>query len=241
MMTQLLVVAEQPRRAVDLGQHDIEVTIAVQIGEGRAAADNGFEKVPAAFFRGDRHEASLRIDSASVPEELGGLAILLAGLGFFDVLVEMAVGGQQIEPAVQIVVEKKDAKGERLTAGRADALREGFVGEGERVVLRDVKGGHFIGEVSDGNAQRIVGLKPAGIDAHGAAGAPVVVECDSRSRANFLECAVSFVVKNEVLHRVVGNDQIDPAVAVQIYRGDAERLRQRQTGCFVFNLDTRAG
>src|SRR6266545_8045939 len=107
----------------------------------------------------------------------------------------MAIDRQQIEPAVEIVVEEKNAERERLAAGRADALRDGLVGESQRVVLRNVKGGHFVSEVADGNAERIVFLNPRGIDPHRAARAAIVVEGEAGERADFLEGAGSLVVE----------------------------------------------
>src|SRR5207248_1781290 len=91
-----------------------------------------------------------------------------------------------------------------------------LVAEGQGIILRHVKGGHFIGEIADGNSQRVVLLKPAGIDAHGAAGAPVVVEGDAGHGADFAEGAVALVVKDEVLHGVIGYNQIELTVVVVI-------------------------
>ena len=58
----------------------------------------------------------------------GGLTVALVVLSFLDVLVNVAVGRQQIEPAVQVVVEEENAEGERLAAGRADTLLDGLIG-----------------------------------------------------------------------------------------------------------------
>ena len=77
MMAQLLVVSKQERRAVDLRQNDVEVAVAVDVGECRAAADNGFENVRAAVPWRDGQETVLPVDSARVPEQLRGLTIAL--------------------------------------------------------------------------------------------------------------------------------------------------------------------
>src|SRR5438552_11097913 len=107
----------------------------------------------------------------------------------------MAVGRQQVEPTVQVVVEEENAEGERLAAGRADTLPDGLIGEGQRVALRNVKGGHLVGEVADGDAEGVVFLKPARVNAHRPARAAVVVESNTGDRADFLEGAVMLVVQ----------------------------------------------
>ena len=45
-------------------------------------------------------------------------------------------------------------------------------------------------------------------------------------------------MENKVLHGIVGDDQIDPPVAVQVHRRHAERLRHRQAGGLIFDLHT---
>src|SRR5437867_10242959 len=75
MMAEGLVVAQQQGRTVDLGQHHVEITVPVDIGEGRSAADDGLEEIGAGFFR--RHDRETR---PVVPEQLGGLSIFLARL-----------------------------------------------------------------------------------------------------------------------------------------------------------------
>ena len=112
MMAQLLVVSEQQRRAVDLREHNVEVAVAVDVGESGAAADHRLEDVVAAVFRGDSREARIFVDSARVPEQLRGLAIALALRDLFDLLFDVTVGRQQIEPAIQVVVEEKHAEGQ---------------------------------------------------------------------------------------------------------------------------------
>ena len=43
VVVQVLVIAQEQRRAANLCEHHIEVAIAVNIGKGRAAPDDGFE------------------------------------------------------------------------------------------------------------------------------------------------------------------------------------------------------
>ena len=67
MMPDLLVVAQQQGRTRDLGENDIQVTIAVNVGERGTTTDNRFEDVIAAFFGRNRHETGPPALSA-IPE-----------------------------------------------------------------------------------------------------------------------------------------------------------------------------
>ena len=117
------------RRAAHLGQHDVEIAVAVNVGKGRAAADDRLEQIAARLLR--RITAMKPPPSAltGVPEQLRRLRVGLALLDLADLLLQVAVGRQQIQPAVQIVIEKEHAELEQQPAGRADAFGDGFVSE----------------------------------------------------------------------------------------------------------------
>jgi len=63
-----------------------------------------------------------------------------------------------------------------------------------------------------------------GIDTHPREAAPVVVVRDGRFQRDFDECALTGVSEKVLAHRVVGHEDVDPTVAVEIVNGDAERL-----------------
>src|SRR6266446_5706332 len=109
VMVKLLIVAQEQRRAVDLGHDDVEVAVAIDVGEGGAAADDGFEDIAAAFLRGHRHETHA-LTGAAVPKKLRRLAIRLAGMDFLDFLFDVAVGRQDVEAAIQVVIEEEQAE-----------------------------------------------------------------------------------------------------------------------------------
>src|SRR5262249_55364381 len=44
-------------------------------------------------------------------------------------------------------------------------------------------------------------------------------------------------MKEEVRHSIVGDDEVDPAVIVDINRSDPERLGRRHSGGWILNLD----
>ena len=114
---------------------------------------------------------------------------MLARLDAIDVVFQMAVRGEQIEPAVEVVVPEEQAE-----------LRAPAASSGPRPVeiassmncislaVGDVQGGHLVGEVADGDAQRLVVAEPRGVDAHRPAGVAVHVEGDARTRRSPETC-----------------------------------------------------
>ena len=57
--------------------------------------------------------------------------------------------------------------------------------------------------------------------------------------ADLLEFALAQVVEEEVLHGVVGHRDVDQAVAVDVVRGDPQRLGQRDLQVGRADLDAR--
>ena len=152
----------------------------------------------------------------------------------------MAVGREQVEPAVEVVVEEEEAELQRRLRRRPQAVEVGQVGELEaRRLVADVEGGHLVGEVADGQAEPLVVAEAGPVDAHAAAGRARLVERDAGEDRHLLELALAQVVEEEVLHRVVGHGDVDQAVAVDVERGDAQRLGQR--GLQVGRADLDAG
>src|SRR5262245_29376714 len=103
-MAQVLIVTQQQWGSASLQEQDIRVAISIDVGKGRAAPNDGLKQVRARLRGRDGGKAF-----AVIPEQLGRLPIGLAGLDLTDFLLEMPVGGQHIETAVQVVIKKEQA------------------------------------------------------------------------------------------------------------------------------------
>src|SRR5262249_48737626 len=110
------VVAKQPCWSAIACQHYIERAVAVDVGVGRAAADHRLEQGLASVSGLDLLEGALLVQ-ASVPEKLRRLSVALPRLRLGDLRLEVAIGRQQVEAAVQVVVEEEGAELQRR-AGR---------------------------------------------------------------------------------------------------------------------------
>src|SRR6266850_381585 len=107
VMFQCLVVAQEQGRPVDLRQHHVEIAIAINISERGAASYDRLEEILARLRAADGNEGCAT-RRAGVPKELRGLGVTLALLNLADRLFEVAVGCQQIEPPIEIVIKKEN-------------------------------------------------------------------------------------------------------------------------------------
>ena len=76
-----------------LNQEGVEIAVSIDIGIGRASADERLEEVGAGEVGFDLDEAAAFGGAAGVPEQLGGLPVVLTLLDLRDVFFEVAVGG----------------------------------------------------------------------------------------------------------------------------------------------------
>src|SRR5213592_458317 len=120
----------------------------------------------------------------------------------------MAVGCEEFQLSVEIIIKEENAESEQGACGGTNAGIERFVAENKRVAGRDVEGSHFIGEIADGDGEGIIIVKASGIDAHGAASAAKFVVSNARPSPHFGESAVMIIVENKILNGVVGDHEV---------------------------------
>src|SRR5689334_21439257 len=99
----------------------------------------------------------------------------------------MAISGENVEPTVQIIIEKEKAEFEEAAGGWADPFGNSFISEEKRILLRNIKRVHFVGEVANGDAKGFVIAEARGVDPHGAASEAIGIEGYARAGSHFLE------------------------------------------------------
>ena len=103
-----IVVAQQPCRAIVGRNHQIQIAVVVEISVGRAAAhDRPLQR--GTEFRGHFFKLVL----AQIAEKMRRLRILHVGLHHADVVGNVAVDGENIQQAIEIIVKEESAEGER--------------------------------------------------------------------------------------------------------------------------------
>ncbi len=198
------------------GKKKVESAVVVDVGVGGAAADaRRVERLA------KRIGHFLKIPFAKVAEHVRRHGVFDVGLHALDVAVDVAVGDEDVRPAVEIVVEEKTAEAEREQGSATDIGARGFVDE-EAFAFVVIERNHLIGKIGDEDAGGAGMIVIGGVNAHAGAGYAVFAEGDSGDDGFFGEGAVAVVAIELVGLGVVGEEEIGPAVVVVINDGDAE-------------------
>src|SRR5258708_30584925 len=108
--------------------------------------------------------------------------------GVFDV----AIGDENIGPAVVVVIEEETAKTERDQGGAAHFGLRRFVDE-QAVALVVIERDHLVGEVADDDAEAAAAVVVGGVDAHAGASDSIFAESYSWWNSAFLEATVLLI------------------------------------------------
>src|SRR5260370_18882157 len=145
------------------------------------------------------------------------------GLHFLNFGIDVAVGDKNIGPAVEVVVKEEATEAERQQRGATDGGLRGLVNK-QALAFIVVEGKHLIGKVGDHHAG-ITGMIVIGsVHAHAGACHTVFAKGDSSDHTFFGKGAVAVVAVELVGLRVVGEEQIGPAVVVVVDNCKDQRL-----------------
>ena len=158
-----------------------------------------------------------------VAEHERDLLVLHLRLHPRDLLLDVSVHGEDVVLPVEVVVEEEDAEGERQQAGAPDGGARRLVDE-QPVALVAIQREHLVGEVADEQVRAARSIVVGGVGAHRAARDAVLRERHAGRNALLGERAVAVVSIELVRLRVVGDEEVGPAVAVVVDHGDAQRL-----------------
>ena len=195
-------------------------------------ADNGLEDVAADLLGGGEDEGPGL--AGRVPIKLGRLGIAFVGGELADFRLEVAIGHQQILIAVKVIVEKRKAEFHRLDTGVAEVVNNGVISEKRASAgpgRADIKRHHLLRWCSDRDGHRVVVGEPGIINPHRTAGKAVGIERHPVLHADFFKCAVAFVVKDKILHRIVSDNEIDQPVVIDVDARNARELCRRVRRC----------
>src|SRR6185503_16246287 len=131
----------------------------------------------------------------------------------------MAVGEKQIQQAIVVIVEKSCSPAEKRNGGIRNSGRIAHIREAgipvisvERVVV--------IRKIGDAEVDAPVSVVIAYRNPHRCLFAAFIVKRKSRKIADVLECAVVLVAVKILWDRIVGDQQIRPAIVVYIHEDD---------------------
>ena len=216
------VVPQQFHRSAVVGERKVGPTVVVPIGDRETAAHVGLAKVRSRLLA---HFAEAALSFTH--EKLRGLTLLMSQERP-RVLINVAVRLGEVEVAIEVGVEKVDAEAERLGGRGADARRVAPFLEGEFPLVQEDLGG-FVLIVGDEERRPARAIDVARGDAHAGHEATVAIEPRAAEHAAFLERAVASVVEEVGRAEIVGDVDVEFAIAVEIDEQDGEAAARRGT------------
>src|ERR1041385_2783821 len=105
-MTESLIVAKQHRRTRNLRQDHIQIAIPIDIRKRRTSTDDRLEKITTALVCRNSFETHT-VFVPAVPEEVRRLTIMLKRIHTVDFRLQMPIGGQDIQSAVEVIIKKE--------------------------------------------------------------------------------------------------------------------------------------
>ena len=219
----LRFVAEQVHRAPIGRQQQIQLAVIVDVRIRRATPHTGGRK-----RRVHRFRHFFEFPFAHIAEKMHSLRIADIGLHFLNVVIDVAVGDENVLPAVEVVV-KKEAAESQCQQGRAANFRARRFINKKTLAFVVIERNHLVREIGDEHTGVAGMVVVGGVHAHAGARHTVFAESHSRNDRLLAEGAVAIVAIEFVRLRVVREQQIRPAVIVVIENGHAQRFRSRVT------------
>src|SRR5258708_37635125 len=206
------------RRAAIGHEEDVESTVVIDVGVGGAPCDFRSGEGAPNFIRD-----LFKLAVPEIAEQVRRLSVADALLYTLDLVFDVAVGDEDVLPAVVIVVEEKTAEAQSYERRAANLRARSFIHE-QAVAFVVVEREHLVGKICNDQAGAAGAVVIGGIDAHASAGNAVFAEGDARGNSALFEGAVLLIQVELVGLRVVGDQDVGPSVVVVVEDRDTETL-----------------
>src|SRR5712691_1229386 len=150
-----------------------------------------------------------------------GLSVGDALLHPLDFVFDVTVGNEDVGPTIVIVIKEEATEAESNQGCAANFGTRRFVYE-QAITLVVIEGKHLICEICNDNAGMAGAVIVGSVHAHTSSRDSIFTESDARSHTTLLEAAIFFVQVKLVRLRVVGQQDVWPAVAVVIENGNTK-------------------
>src|SRR5207302_5087889 len=131
----------------------------------------------------------LKLTSAKVVKQMRRLGIADPLLHALDGVFDVAIGDENIGPAVVVIIEEETAEAERNQRGAAYFRLRSFIDE-QAVTFVVIERDHLIREVGNDDAGPAAAVIVGGVDPHAGAGDSIFAKSYSRWNSAFLEATV---------------------------------------------------
>ena len=137
-----------------------------------------------------------------------------------NLIFNMAVGNENILPAIIVVIKEEATETERHQRSPPNFRLLRLINE-QSVSLVVIKRDHLVGEVTDDDAGVSAAIVVGSIGAHAGPRDPILAEPDPRSHTALLECSILLVEVQLVRLRVVRDQDVRPTICVVIENRDS--------------------
>ena len=215
MIAVAAIVAIEQGGAAAVGDDDIEVAVVVEIGD-RGAATHVLDAERRPAFGGHIFELA----AANVFVEQVALPVAELGVVEFHVVGDVAVGAEDVEVAVVVVVEEFGAERQ----GQKARLQSGFERHVLELQLAEVAVQRVVLPRKGGkeDVRETVAVEIGDLGSHACHRLAVHVEPGVGGVRDVLEGSVALVAVQEIAHAVVGDKDVGPAIEVDIADHHAE-------------------
>src|SRR5580704_13047896 len=211
------LVVENDWRAAIVHHHDIRASVIIHVSHSESASW-------IARSKGGSAQRTYVVETLAVvvKEKKRFLIVQRAGNGL-DQVVGMTVRHDDVWPTIQVIVEKSDPPAGVHDGGHRDAGCPGYVVEAI-VFLIVIEGKLFPADIGHEEILKAVLIIVNCVDPHaGSCGAFRAVG-HSRCEPDLFELAPALVEKKKVGNRIVGHEQVEQSVIVDVRSHYAERF-----------------
>ena len=203
-------VTEQSSRPAISRDQQIERAIVVDIAVGRASCHARC---------GERHPGGrcdlFELSVAEIMKKVRRFRVANARLHSFDAVFNVSVRNVNIQPAVQIVVEKEATKTKRQQTSAAHVRLRRFVHE-QPVALIVIKREHLVRKIRDEHARISGAVVISRVHSHSGAGDSILAVRNSRGNTFFRKRSVAVIYIQFVWLRVVAYQNVRPSVLIRV-------------------------
>ena len=220
MVTLARGVLEQHRRAAVVADQDIDASVVVVVADRQPSRRKHLLEDRPGLIAHVR-----QLCPVAVKEEQRLLVADLLRV-LVDHVVGMAVRQEEIDDSVVVVIEELQPPATQQTRGLGHAVGARDVGE-ELVPVVSIQGKHLLVDVGDEQILLAITVDVGRVHAHARPRRSVGAEADLRRERDFVPLPLTAVGEEEILHGIVGHEQVHQAVAVDVRRDDPQRLSPR--------------
>src|SRR5205814_3562287 len=195
--------------------HHIDVAVVLQISERRATA-GPFS------LKGWSQYHSLEV-SRLIAQQEGRLHVLQIRRSQLNRVHHVALCDKEILPTIIVIVEEMRAPTGKAQGRATEPRCIGYITEGTVTIVAEQ---HIalVGEIGGHDIRTAIVIEVGEIGTHPGKGLAVLIVSNARQQPDFAKGAITVVVVEETLHRIIGDENVGVTVTVIISKRNSQSL-----------------